>query len=700
MDLLSWCLSTQKNLFNQGHRAMVVLEGELTWAEQCFLRYIQACSCEEGNFQSLVFSEHHLISSEINRKTYSHVLGTESNAVFFVDEALNVDALTALSGTLKKGGILFVWLDRSLTSHHESAFVQRLLKVVDKTQCSWSINQSQTEFPSFTVNKVTTELKTGSFEEQSHLIEALYQAVIGQSDSPFVITADRGRGKSSALGMLVARLLSDLTQSISIIITAPNRASLNVFYAQLSNHLPKDINYKLRNGELALEKSSLKFLPVDEAAKAGLNKHILIVDEAAGIPVYILNKLLAQFKQCIFSSTIYGYEGAGKGFSLKFLPWLATQYPNFIHRHLKQPIRFNHGDPLEQLLFDTCLLDAEIKQFDDNALATLSHSETTIAYISQKELMGNESLLRDVFSILVTAHYQTKPSDLKILLDNSSVRIFTASKNSLIVGVALTMIEGELESSLIDAVKQGRRRVKNQFLPQSILTQCQEEQAFDYNYLRVMRIAVHPQLQGEGVGSQLLVETEQWAKRKNIDCIGTSYAANPMVCRFWFNAGFTPFRIGFKADASSGEHSILMLKSISHGSESFARNLTAKFYGSFDYLLVDEYRELSIELVQLVLSHNTLNTRLQAQDRRNVIAFAEGTAMYSYVVLSLHRWLLHYLTYESKPDKEIEVLIARILMKYSIAEVCEAYSFTGKKNLHQFLMKKITDSDCFKDVAM
>jgi tRNA(Met) cytidine acetyltransferase len=678
---------------------MVVLHGELMWAEQSYLQYIQEISCDKENVQSLVFSEHCQVSSKVNRKTYSHVLGTESDAVFFVDEALNVDALTALAGTLQKGGIIFVWLNRQTSTKQYSAFAQRLLNKIDQMTLSWVISQSQIELPVLDFNKVNTNGSIAPYKEQTCLIEELYQTLTSKSESPFVVTADRGRGKSSALGMLVARLLSDLTQSINIIITAPNRASLNVFYTQLIKHLPKDSNYTLRNAELALEKSSLKFLPVDEAVKSDMNKHILIVDEAAGVPVYLLTKLLSQFKQCIFSSTVYGYEGAGKGFSLKFLPWVATHYPDFIHRHLKQPIRWNQGDPLEQLLFDVCLLNAEINQFDHRELTTLKKDETTIACLSQKELANNESLLRDVFSIFVTAHYQTKPSDLKILLENPNIRLFAASNSGMIIGVTLAMVEGNLEPRMIDAVKQGKRRIKNQFLPQSILTQCQEEQAFDYSYLRVMRIAVHPQLQGEGVGSQMLVETEKWAKRENIDCIGTSYAANPMVCRFWFSAGFTPFRIGFKADASSGEHSILMLKSISYDSESFTRGLTAKFYESFDYLLVDEYRELSIELVQLVLCHNTLNTTLEAQDRRNVIAFAEGSALYSYVVLSLHKWLLHYLTYDSNPDKELEVLIARILMKHSIAEVCEAYSFKGKKALNQFLMKKITDSDYLKGNA-
>ncbi len=61
------------------------------------------------------------------------------------------------------------------------------------------------------------------------------------------------------------------------------------------------------------------------------------------------------------------------------------------------------------------------------------------------------------------------------------------------LAVALIMTEGilgqEHGDNIEEKIRQGQRRLKDQFLPQSLIAHCGAEQAFDYSYWRIMRIA-------------------------------------------------------------------------------------------------------------------------------------------------------------------------------------------------------------------
>lgn len=76
---------------------------------------------------------------------------------------------------------------------------------------------------------------------------------------------------------------------------------------------------------------------------------VLIVDEAAGIPVPMLFAFTERFRKVIFASTIHGHEGAGRGFSLRFLRALQQNREiNLYKIELKEPIRYAPNDPVEE----------------------------------------------------------------------------------------------------------------------------------------------------------------------------------------------------------------------------------------------------------------------------------------------------------------------------------------------------------------
>ncbi len=91
----------------------------------------------------------------------------------------------------------------------------------------------------------------------------------------------------------------------------------------------------------------------------------LLVDEAAVIPLPLLQEYSQYFQHIIFSTTIHSYEGTGRGFELKFKRKI---HRTFQHFELKQPLRWQENDPLEHFIDDLLLLNAEddFQHFDYN----------------------------------------------------------------------------------------------------------------------------------------------------------------------------------------------------------------------------------------------------------------------------------------------------------------------------------------------
>ncbi|REL30587.1 tRNA(Met) cytidine acetyltransferase TmcA [Thalassotalea euphylliae] len=389
----------------------------------------------------------------ISSKTYRHHLGRENHAIFFADPAFNLDAFAALSGTLVAGGIMYIWLsDESNVDEAEqvttSNFLERLKAYVADQQGIYHVYQSQTERTVFgrylkDESTVFCNAKTESSHqfpaareareaglpsdallpaitaqataEQLIAVKYIEKVLTGGRNKPLVLTADRGRGKSTALALATAQLFFASERALNIVITAPHKMALGVYFTQLRKLLDdsQEGKYQISDHQITWRQHCLTFMAVDELLRSQYhsksNPDLLLIDEAAGIPVYLLNKLVAQHHRIVFSSTIHGYEGAGKGFTGKFIPMLSAKGLQVKTLTLNEPIRWANHDPLEQLIFKTCLLNASLGELDVCAVKEQGFAPE-YRYFTGDELAQNEQLLVHVFAILVTAHYQTKPS--------------------------------------------------------------------------------------------------------------------------------------------------------------------------------------------------------------------------------------------------------------------------------------------------
>ncbi len=150
------------------------------------------------------------------------------------------------------------------------------------------------------------------------------------------------------------------------------------------------------------------------------------------------------------------------------------------------------------------MLNAELEPFERIELG-----EIALVNLRKSELISNPSVLKTCFALLVNAHYQTAPNDLLHLLQDENSQVYVAQYQGQIAGVILTVEEGNFAENLIKDIQLGKRRPKGHLAPITIINQLGYSEVGALSTLRVMRIAVHPELQGRGIGQHMLSLLEQ-----------------------------------------------------------------------------------------------------------------------------------------------------------------------------------------------
>jgi tRNA(Met) C34 N-acetyltransferase TmcA len=174
--------------------------------------------------------------------------------------------------------------------------------------------------------------------------------------------------------------------------------------------------------------------------------------------------------------------------------------------------------------------------------------------------LANDDLLEQAFAILTSAHYQTTAMDLRHMLDSPAMEIWVASMGQIPCAAALVSREGGIEETLYDDITHKRRRLKNQLLVQLLTQFTLSKKILSLQYQRIVRIAVIPQIQNQGVGSALIkaITTDN---AESVDVMGTSFGADEASLAFWLKQGFSPVHLGYKRNPRSGLASVAMLLS-------------------------------------------------------------------------------------------------------------------------------------------
>ena len=377
-----------------------------------------------------------------------------------------------------------------------------------------------------------------------------------------VAEADRGRGKSSAAGIAAGALA---LAGADVLVTAPAVRNAAAVFARARGLI--DGSGGDEGAAAASERDPrrldapgggrVRYLAPAEAADLPDEPDAVIVDEAAALPVRLLERFL-DAPAVGFCTTVHGYEGAGRGFSIRFKGRLRASRFSVRDVRLDEPIRYARNDPVEAWASRALLLDA--RPAVDEAVAGSAVREATYRTLAPDDLLADEALLREAFGLLVAAHYRTEPNDLARLLDapNLTARALVAAGR--VVAVALLAREGGLDAETRRGMYEGER-VRGNMVPDVLTSQLRDEAAAEPQGLRTVRIATHHALRGEGFGSRLLDEVHgEFAD--DVDYFSVGYGATPRLLRFWRRAGYRTVHLSASRNDASGEHSAIMVRPV------------------------------------------------------------------------------------------------------------------------------------------
>ncbi|KAF2266091.1 DUF699-domain-containing protein [Lojkania enalia] len=373
------------------------------------------------------------------------------------------------------------------------------------------------------------------------------------------LTAARGRGKSAALGVAVAAAIAHGYSNIFI--TAPNPENLKTFfdfvfkgfdaleymdhqdYTIMQSTNPDFNKAIVRVNIHRQHRQTIQYIQPQDAYTLG-QAELLVIDEAAAIPLPLVRKLMGPYL-VFMASTINGYEGTGRSLSLKLIQQLREQsrgrmangVDHVVDRStgkeskdgtetsmagrslreitLSEPIRYAPGDAVEHWLNDLLCLDATLPRSKLNTQGCPHPSECQLLHVNRDTLFSfnpaAEKFLQKMMALYVASHYKNSPNDLQLMSDAPAHQLFVlvppvTEDNKLpeplcVIQVAL---EGQIsKESVLSSLSRGQR-AGGDLIPWIVSQQFQDEDFAGLSGARVVRIATNPDYVNMGYGSRAL----------------------------------------------------------------------------------------------------------------------------------------------------------------------------------------------------
>ncbi len=682
MTPATWFDGLRTQLLRARHRQLVILCGELDWRLQQLQQYHLPADTLWLGDTSLNSSFQNLDLTQLK-----HRLGQEiPHAVICAETGIDADAFGLVSGMIQAGGILWLlipplqeWLQIPNSAnqrfmsfphnaqHADPAFIQHLYQ--NLTSHALWITQHQ-PLPGLVVNNTkAADTNNGLTTDQQRALQAIIQVANGHSKRPLVISADRGRGKTTLLGTAAAELMQQ--GKAEIIISAARLEQCELALIQAAKLL--GVNPKAPGLVVSASGQTLRFKAPDDLLLNSCSADLILIDEAAHLPTPMLQTILARYPRVVLSTTLHGYEGSGRGFSLRLLPLIDKLYPGWQQIHLNQPVRWAENDPLELATHQALLLDCELNTFDnlpDNSKLSIQ---------SHRAVQLSPTDLRQVFALLVHAHYQTRPADLQQLLSVPELQLYVARIEDTIVGVLLVTTEGHLPPL------GHQRRVKGHLVPQLLRQHSGVEALLNLNSERVMRLAVHPQTRRQAIASRLI---QAWRTQSKADFFSASFGVTSELHQFWQSQGFYSVHLGAKRDKASGTHNLIML--FSAQPLAALDSVKEHYQHQLVHNLMENANRLEPGLVLQLLAETAPIPLKNIIMQPDLVAYANQQRPYEAVSGRLWQWTVNHPQVLMRfNENEQSLWLDKILQKQDWQTVALNHGLAGRKGVETYLKQMI-----------
>lgn len=540
------------------------------------------------------------------------------------------------------------------------------------------------------------------------------------------LTAARGRGKSAALGVAIAAAIAHGYSNIFI--TSPSPENLktlfefvfkgfdalkyldHVDYTIIQSTNPDFNKAIVRVNVHRQHRQTIQYIQPQDAYTLG-QAELLIIDEAAAIPLPLVRKLMGPYL-IFMASTINGYEGTGRSLSLKLIQQLRDQSRGNIKANaeedvtnvsakasestysrgrslreitLSEPIRYAPGDSVESWLNKVLCLDATLPSSKLNAQGCPHPSKCELLQVNRDTLFSfhpvSEKFLQQMIALYVASHYKNSPNDLQLMSDAPAHQLFvlippfdeTSSRLPEPLCVVQVALEGQIsKQSVLSSLSRGQR-AGGDLIPWLVSQQFQDDEFAGLSGARVIRIATNPEYMHMGYGSQALkslidfyegkfnnlseVENTQVeemvrvtdaeiekstllsdnikvrdiltmpplfsklseCRPQPLDYLGVSFGLTSPLHKFWKRASFAPVYLRQTPNELTGEHSCVMLRTLSNGANdsSWLGAFASDFHKRFLSLLSYQFRSfpsiLALSINESANAGSRLSTSVTAQ---------------------------------------------------------------------------------------
>ena len=407
------------------------------------------------------------------------------------------------------------------------------------------------------------------------------------------LTAGRGRGKSAALGISMAGAVA--FGYSNIFVTSPSPENLKTVFKfvfeglealQYKEHTDYEIIQStnpdfhkavIRVNLFREHRQTIQYIDPNDHEKLA-QAELLIIDEAAAIPLPVVKKLLGPYL-VFMSSTINGYEGTGRSLSLKLIQDLrkaqgrqsnnieaskgtkgqrkvhearwaadyeAAMNPTGTGRILKEitlhtPIRYGSNDAVEKWLNDLLCLDAE--SASTRLVSGTPHpTECELFAVDRDALFSyhklSESFLQRLMALYVSSHYKNSPNDLQLLSDAPAHQLYVllgpsaegqghAGQLPDVFCVIQVALEGAISRESVNAQLSRGKRASGDLIPWTVSQQFQDSEFAGLSGARIVRIATHPDVTGMGYGSRALQLLTQYFSGEMVNGVESSPVEEP-----------------------------------------------------------------------------------------------------------------------------------------------------------------------------
>jgi len=291
-------------------------------------------------------------------------------------------------------------------------------------------------------------------------------------------------------------------------------------------------------------------------------------------------------------------------------------------------------------------------------------------------------LLRQVYSLLINAHYRTRPSDLRQLMDNPHQQLLLAEIAGRVVGVVQLNREGGFSKELCEQVFMGRRRPQGHLFAQMITAQAGVRKFACFSGLRVQRIAVDADYRRSGIGRELINSAQQLVQEQQLDYLATSFAIDPGVASFWQTLGFSLLHISSGTGKSSGRQTVAMIRAQSVDVERITSELQYRLKSYLPLWLSGYCRFMYWSDVLAIIGLANIEYEFSLQDEDEIDAFGNGFRGFELSQAVLQKLLINRSSEPGKlADELVRPAIEKIALNRDWKDLPADNGYQGRKEL-------------------